>query len=111
MVGTGPRGSFVAKATTTSVPAFALSTVASGLLAGDATHAEAPADTERIQTLYLTAYGRPATPTELARAQSFLQLAAGDLTAAESEVRSPQLGAWQLLCQVVVAADEFIYIR
>ena len=85
--------------------------MASGLLAGDATHAEAPADTARIQTLYLTAYGRPATLTELARAESFLDRTEDDFAALDSKRLSPQLRAWQLLCQIVVAADEFIYVR
>jgi len=81
------------------------------LLADDEGGEKARSDTDRIQWLYRTAYGRPASQEEVARGVSFLQQAESDLTAAESQLESPRLGAWQLLCQIVVAADEFIYVQ
>ena len=81
------------------------------LLADGVADIQPEADTNRIQTLYLAAYGRTATRDEVARAQAFLERAEAGARAAELEFVPPRLGAWQLLCQVVLAADEFIYVR
>ncbi len=85
--------------------------MAHGLLADGVVDTEPQADTNRIQALYLATYGRTATRGEVARARAFLERAEAGLRATESEIVPPRLGAWQLLCQVVLAADEFIYIR
>ena len=85
--------------------------MAGELLAEDLVHAPSQADTGRIGRLYLAAYSRPPTGSEVARAASFLNQAERDLATSVRALHSPRLGAWQLLCQVVVAADEFIYLR
>ena len=81
------------------------------LLADDEAGEKTRSDADRIQWLYRTAYGRLASEEEIVQGISFLQQAESDLSAVESQFESPRLGAWQLLCQIVVAADEFIYIQ
>ena len=66
---------------------------------------------DRIQQLYLRVYGRPATDREVARARSFLEQSVTDLMASGGTPQSARLGAWQLFCQILIAADEFIYLR
>ena len=66
---------------------------------------------DRIQQLYLRVYGRPATDREVMRARAFLAQAEADLTASAGVRPTGRLGAWQLLCQILIAADEFIYLR
>ncbi len=66
---------------------------------------------DRIQQLYLQVYGRPATDREVIRARAFLAQVETDLTASADAPPTGRLGAWQLLCQILIAADEFIYLR
>ena len=66
---------------------------------------------DRIQQLYLRVYGRPATDREVMRARAFLAQAEADLAASAGVHPTGRLGAWQLLCQILIAADEFIYLR
>ena len=66
---------------------------------------------DRIQQLYLRVYGRPATDREVVRAGSFLAQSKADLTASGETPQTARLGAWQLFCQILIAADEFIYLR
>ena len=66
---------------------------------------------DRIQQLYLRVYGRPATDREVIRARAFLAQVEADLTASAGVPPTGRLGAWQLLCQILIAADEFIYLR
>ena len=66
---------------------------------------------DRIQQLYLQVYGRPATDREVIRARAFLAQVEADLTASAGVRPTGRLGAWQLLCQILIAADEFIYLR
>ncbi len=80
--------------------------MATGLLAGDATD-----EAVRIERLYVSAYGRPPSPSETTRAQSFLAQFDQTLRSTESDPDERRLRAWQVLCQVIVAANEFIYIR
>jgi hypothetical protein len=58
-----------------------------------------PSQERRLQRAYALAYGREPTAREQARALRFLQ------SAADSEA------AWPLLCQSLLAANEFIYLR
>jgi len=62
-------------------------------------------DAGRVQLLYQIAYGRPATKTEVTGALEFLQQSAAPASGAEQRM------SWQLLCQVVLAANEFVYIK
>jgi hypothetical protein len=68
-------------------------------------------DQARVQQLYLRAYGRPATPREMARAQDILRDAEQALRAAEPDAGKRRLRAWACLGQVVLAANEFIYLK
>lgn len=60
-------------------------------------------DKERLNQLYLTCYCRQPTETELARATGFIEQLTGQ--------SQTSLQAWTALCQVLVSANEFIYIR
>jgi hypothetical protein len=68
-------------------------------------------DARRIQEVYSLAYGRDPTAEELQSALAFQQEARKALepTIAD-EARRSQL-AWESLCQSILAANEFIYVR
>ena len=59
-------------------------------------------DAQRIDQAYHLLYSRPATSSEQARAVKFLT----ELSATEKPER-----AWSLLCQGLLAANEFMYLR
>ncbi|QDV35295.1 PSD1 and planctomycete cytochrome C domain-containing protein [Tautonia plasticadhaerens] len=65
-------------------------------------------DPARLRILYERAYGRPPSAEETDRALAYLDRLAGELDDAHDTTR---LDAWQALCQVVLASDEFVYIR
>jgi hypothetical protein len=71
-------------------------------LADEVKEATGAAEIDRIQAAYRRAYGRPASEAELARAQSFLERAAKEVSPAQ---------AWQLLCQSLLISNEFLYVR
>ena len=85
--------------------------MANELLADDPAHDPSGADTDRIQKLYLMVYGRLPAGREVGRAISYLDQSERDLAASGRALHSPRLGAWQLLCQVVIVANEFICLR
>ena len=62
-------------------------------------------DAGRVQQLYQIAYGRRATEEEVLGALEFLQPSG----AAATDARRHE--SWKLLCQVVLAANEFVYIK
>ncbi|MEO1994572.1 MAG: DUF1549 and DUF1553 domain-containing protein, partial [Planctomycetaceae bacterium] len=62
-------------------------------------------DAGRIQELYSIAYGRRAAEEEVSGALEFLQQDERSI----DETGRPD--PWQLLCQVILAANEFVYIR
>jgi hypothetical protein len=66
-------------------------------------------DDDRIRTLYLRAFGRDATADDLAQSQAFLAELQRTLTEGSAELRRTR--AWECLCQVVLASNEFIYLR
>ena len=70
---------------------------ASGLLAS------ASDDARRIELAYQKAYARPPTAKELARAKRFLTDFKSDSAASPS--------AWVVLCQSLLASNEFIYLN
>ncbi|MBI3874432.1 MAG: DUF1553 domain-containing protein, partial [Verrucomicrobia bacterium] len=70
---------------------------AAGLLAS------ASDDTHRIELAYQKAYARPPTAKELSRAKKFLADFKPDSAASPS--------AWTVLCQSILAANEFIYLN
>jgi hypothetical protein len=61
-----------------------------------------PEAEERVRQAYLLLYGRPPRPTEAGEALDFFK----ELSASEEPER-----AWALLCQTLLAANEFIYLR
>jgi len=67
-------------------------------------------DEERIQELYRRAYGRPATTSEVEKAHAFLSEIERQIENVESAV-ARRLQAWQLFCQAIVSASEFVYVR
>ena len=71
--------------------------------------AETTADDQgRVRALYVVAFGRPASESEVARAVKFLELEAGASGGAGDGGREK---AWRLLCQTVLASNEFAYVR
>jgi hypothetical protein len=64
-------------------------------------------DEERIKELYLTSYGRPATPEEVSRSLAYLR----KFEEAYAGSKEPKKSAWQSLCKAVIAANEFIYVE
>jgi len=65
--------------------------------------ASASDDVRRIELAYQKAYARPPTAKELARAKKFLADFKPDSAASPS--------AWAVLCQSLLAANEFIYLN
>ena len=61
----------------------------------------------RVQRLYLTVYGRPATDRDLATASSFVTTGS---KLADSGAASAS-AAWTELCQALLASNEFVYVR
>ena len=66
-------------------------------------NAAASDDARRIELAYLKAYARPPTAKELARAKQFLADFKPDSAASPT--------AWTVLCQSLLAANEFIYLN
>ena len=70
---------------------------------------------QRIQRLYLEAYGRPASDAEISDGVRFLSrfetiLRENNVDSLSSE-SSPERSAWQTFCQAVVSSSEFVYLR
>ena len=68
--------------------------------------AEAGHDEERLQRLYLLAFGRPATKAEK---NADFRLLRRLMSASDSE--ASRQDAWAVLCHVTLAANEFLYLR
>jgi hypothetical protein len=70
-------------------------------------------DSGRIERLYRIAYGRPPAAPESERAAAYLERFARALQeeneAGGADTR--RLDAWQALCQVILASNEFVFIR
>jgi hypothetical protein len=84
---------------------------ASGRLAESLLGERELGDTARAQQLYLRAYGRAATAEEASRAAAFLAHVERRLQEKVADPTSRRLLAWTLLCQTVLAANEFVYVR
>jgi hypothetical protein len=65
-------------------------------------------DPARVALLYETAYARPPAPAEVQRAVSYLGRVGRVLN---DEGKPTPLDAWQALCQVVLASNEFVTVR
>jgi cytochrome c553 len=70
---------------------------------------EASTDEDRLKHLYEIAYGREASPNEIAANLAFL--AKTEHSLADSEPNSRRRQAWNALCHVILAANEFIYLQ
>lgn len=68
-------------------------------------------DAARLNEAYLRAYSRPASPAEVAKATAFLSTYEAKLEKSVPDVNKRKLIAWQSLCQVILAANEFIYVN
>ncbi len=67
-------------------------------------------DRGRIQSAYLTTYGRPPTESEVDRASSYLHRFKEILESDGVEADDRPRRAWQTLCQAIVSSSEFLYI-
>ncbi len=67
-------------------------------------------DASRVRQLYRLAYGREATESETVRAVRLVREVEAALAGRESDAEKRRLQAWASLCQVVVSANEFVYI-
>jgi hypothetical protein len=68
-------------------------------------------DLERIEQLYERACGRPATALEAASGAKFLADAERLLATSELNSALRRRRAWAALCQTVLAANEFAYVK
>jgi len=72
-------------------------------------------DAGRIVRLYENAYGRPPAAAESRRAAAYLDRFARALQAeneaGDADADTRRLEAWQALCQVILASNEFVFIR
>ncbi len=74
-----------------------------------------PTDTARVQTAYAAVLGRPAEKHEIERALRLLEAVERQLTTAPSASDNTPVtareAAWQSLCRVLLASNEFIYVE
>jgi hypothetical protein len=101
---------------TTTVPTQALFYLNSDLVADCASElanrlAWEKDDTARVERLYRIAYGRPPTAREVERASAAAAGFALDLESREPESAKRRAKAWALVCQAVLAANEFVYVE
>ena len=73
--------------------------------------ATAGTDGERLERMYASAYGRPASALELAANQSFLAAADRSLASSVADADQRREQAWSILCQTILAANEFVYVQ
>ena len=70
-------------------------------------------DAGRVALLYERAYGRPPTPAESRRAAAYLGRFEG-VPGVGGETAGPDAtrrGAWQALCQAILASNEFLFLK
>jgi hypothetical protein len=68
-------------------------------------------DAGRVRTIYRRAYGREPTAAETARALSLVRDVVRALEAREADAARRNVTAWASLCQVVLSANEFVYVN
>ncbi len=68
-------------------------------------------DDQRLSRMYVIAYGREASAEERQANRSYLAEVDRSLTATESDAVKRRNQSWSILCHVVIAANEFIYVR
>ncbi len=70
--------------------------------------ATVPDDRARVARAWLSVHGRSPTTPEVDRALAFCEAAVGRARAANAP--APRESAWQALCQVLFASNEFLYV-
>ena len=73
--------------------------------------AEGDDDSERLNQMVSIAYGRHASGDELAANLAFLAQAERSLAETEADPNQRRRQAWNVLGQVIVAANEFMYVK
>jgi mono/diheme cytochrome c family protein len=68
-------------------------------------------DEARIEWLYAQCYGRAATTDEIASGKHFLESADRLFSTSQADATLRRRLAWTALCQSVLAANEFVYVR
>ena len=68
-------------------------------------------DLTRVHRLYQTAYGRPPTAREIDRACAAVAGFEKKLRDHEPDAGKRQLQAWAWFSQVLLAANEFVYVQ
>jgi len=68
-------------------------------------------DAGRVRVAYERAYSRPPSDREVARALGFVRRCDEALVGEKLDAKERRLRAWQSLCRVVLAANEFIYVE
>jgi cytochrome c553 len=72
---------------------------------------EGGTDDQRIKHLYALTYGRPPTADEIVANTAFLAAAERRLAPAEPDATLLRRQAWSVLCQTIMAANEFLYVQ
>ncbi|MDB5387188.1 MAG: hypothetical protein JWM11_2834, partial [Planctomycetaceae bacterium] len=88
-----------------------LVTRASSELAGKLLNPALNEDGERLQRLYVLAYGREATADEITQSKAFVKDIEKAFEKQEPDPATRRVRAWETLCQVALASNEFIYLR
>jgi hypothetical protein len=73
--------------------------------------AESGTDSERLQRMYASTYGRPASAAELAANQNFLATVDRSLASSVADADRRRHQVWSILCQTILAANEFVYVQ
>ena len=68
-------------------------------------------ESELIRRLYRKTLGRSSSESETKRSQTFLAKTAQYFNREEADGDIRRQRAWRLLCQTLLASNEFIYIR
>ncbi|MDF2440281.1 MAG: hypothetical protein JWN98_1265, partial [Abditibacteriota bacterium] len=68
-------------------------------------------EAQLIRAAYLRAFGRSPQPNETERISKFLVRYDQHLAAKEADATKRRLKAWQSVCQVLLASNEFIYVN
>ena len=84
---------------------------AAGHMAGRLLDRKDLGDADRIRSLFETAYGRPPSDREVAKGRAFVENYAAATANEQGDPAKRRFLAWQSYCQVVVASNEFVYIR
>ncbi len=68
-------------------------------------------ETERIKQGYVRAFARPPSLIETKRALNYLNRYQAQLTSIEKDSKKQRQMAWESLCQILLASNEFIYLN